>query len=665
MNYPKMKTIDGTYSMANHILKDPYLLLEDAKCEETLKWVKEENEWTDAWFKNHLNDEVEALKEKYRSLKNDVDYGSLIQRKEGIYATRHNSDGTNTLVCLDKQMNEIQEIHPNVSDTMTLFSINPSLNGEFVLLRGLKDKAGRPSVIVMDKEAKHEIATFDGIFYSLWDKTGTKVIYSDAEVDHQKGCNINSIRVFDCITHKTETIYSTDENAVLIQLEQSQDGNWILAGIMKDYSNILYLAIENETWEITSLNTVAKPLSYGGTLQNEHYFISWDQAPFGKVVAIQCDGKKERIVVEESDCMLETITFCQNELIIQAMKDAHSVLACKTLDEELEWISLPSEYGALSIQSADYNAKNEADCLYFSFESFIEAPQLCKLKNKQLVKVYPKENQIQNNSELEVIQKKITVRDGQVVPCYLVYKKGLKMDGSTPSLMYAYGGYNVAELPNYKNPFVGLNIVDWVKQGGLYVHINIRGGNEYGTKWHEQGMLNHKKNCFYDFIDVASTLQKEGYTSPERTGICGGSNGGLLMCALVTMRPDLWECVIASVPHTDMLRFCFDDRGPMYITEYGNPQQEEMFDYMLSYSPYHNVKETDYPAMIIQTGECDNNVPPYHGKKMAALMQQKNTSDNPILLRVLEKGSHDRGKGEAYIQTISEMQAFLKKMLFK
>ena len=136
------------------------------------------------------------------------------------------------------------------------------------------------------------------------------------------------------------------------------------------------------------------------------------------------------------------------------------------------------------------------------------------------------------------------------------------------------------------------------------------------------------------------------------------------MMALTTMRPDLWGCVIASVPHTDMLRFCLDDRGPMYITEYGNPQDEAMFEYMKSYSPYHNVKAVNYPAMIIQTGECDNNVPPYHGKKMAARLQEWNTSENPILLRVLEKGSHDRGKGEAYIQTISEMQAFLKKHLF-
>jgi len=345
-----------------------------------------------------------------------------------------------------------------------------------------------------------------------------------------------------------------------------------------------------------------------------------------------------------------------------AMQDAHSLLGIANLDGTgLTWLNLPAEYCSLSLENADARMKHEGKTLYFSFESFTDEPQLLKLENHKLVKI----NEVdEKNQGISVIQKKIEVRDGTLVPCYLVYKEGMKLDGSNPSLMYAYGGYNIAMLPGYENKFVGMSIVDWVSEGGLYVHINIRGGNEYGTKWHEEGMLKNKKNCFNDFIDVAEALQKEGWTSPEKTGICGGSNGGLLMTALTTMRPDLWGCVIASVPHTDMLRFCLDDRGPMYITEYGNPQDESMFEYMKSYSPYHNVKAVNYPAMIIQTGECDNNVPPYHGKKMAARLQELNGSDNPILLRVLAKGSHDRGKGEAYIQTISEMQAFLKKHLF-
>ena len=157
-----------------------------------------------------------------------------------------------------------------------------------------------------------------------------------------------------------------------------------------------------------------------------------------------------------------------------------------------------------------------------------------------------------------------------------------------------------------------------------------------------------------------------GWTKPGRITISGASNGGLLMSTLVTMRPDLWGCVIDSVPHTDMIHFSEDDRGPMYVTEYGNPRDsKEMFEYLLSYSPYHNVKPVEYPWVYVQTGELDNNVPPYHGKKFAARMQAENRSDNPILLRVLAEGSHDRGKGEVYWRTIAEMQLFMKHALNK
>lgn len=163
---------------------------------------------------------------------------------------------------------------------------------------------------------------------------------------------------------------------------------------------------------------------------------------------------------------------------------------------------------------------------------------------------------------------------------------------------------------------------------------------------------------------MTEKLIEDGLTKPEKIVISGWSNGGLLMSALTTMRPDLFGCVIDCVPHTDIIGFAEDDRGPMYITEYGNPRESrEMFEYLLSYSPYHNVREEKYPAVYIQTGECDNNVPPYHGKKFAVKLQELNQSNNPVLLRVLEKGSHDRGAGEEYWKTISEMQLFAEKAI--
>ena len=302
-------------------------------------------------------------------------------------------------------------------------------------------------------------------------------------------------------------------------------------------------------------------------------------------------------------------------------------------------------------------AIRKSDSLILEFESFVHSPMLLKLTGDQLTVLY--QPNPKTAEDIEVRQIFTEAPDGERIPAFVVMPKGLEKTGCTPTLMYGYGGYNNAILPSYNNPFVDLDIVDWVSQGRIYVSINLRGGSEYGTRWHEGGSLANKKNCFTDFIATAERIQQEGWTCPAKTAICGGSNGGLLMCALLTMRPDLWGCVIASVPHTDMIRFRNDDRGPMYITEYGDPMDPALFPLMLSYSPYHNIQPVAYPATYIQTGECDNNVPPYHGKKMAAKLQENNQSDHPVLLRVLALGSHDRGKGEAHLKTIAEMQSYI------
>lgn len=280
------------------------------------------------------------------------------------------------------------------------------------------------------------------------------------------------------------------------------------------------------------------------------------------------------------------------------------------------------------------------------------------MESEQITPVYSVQDK--PSVEVEVQRRFVTARDGQRILAFLVYPKGKQPDQQTPTLMYGYGGYSASQLPWYNNPFVGMDIPDWLEKGGLYVHCILRGGEEYGAKWHEAGCGLNKKNVFYDFIDIAKAVIADGWTTSEHIAICGGSNGGLLTTALLTMEPSLWRCVIASVPHTDMLHFCCDDRGPMYVTEYGDPREEEFFEYMKSYSPYHNIHQgAAYPFVYVQTGEQDNNVPPYHGKKFAAALQQATTGET-VLLRVLPYGSHDRGAGEYFYKTCAEMHLFIE-----
>ena len=325
-------------------------------------------------------------------------------------------------------------------------------------------------------------------------------------------------------------------------------------------------------------------------------------------------------------------------------------------DGETE-IPLPAKFGTLSLSG------RTEDAAYFTFESFAFPPVLLRFDGERM------EIAMRSSDESypDVVVEQLfapSESDGKMIPYFMVRRKDVKPDGQTPTWIYGYGGYNIPALPWATDKVGGLDIARWAMQGGIYVMATLRGGSEYGTGWHEEGMMFHKKNCYGDFFGVTQKLIADGWTNPKKIVICGCSNGGLLVSTLVTMRPELFGCVIDSVPHTDMIHFTEDARGPMYITEYGNPREsKEMFEYILSYSPYHNVKQTSYPSVYIQTGECDNNVPPYHGKKFAARMQECNRSENPVLLRVLAKGSHDRGSGEAYWQTIAEAQLFVKKAL--
>ena len=269
------------------------------------------------------------------------------------------------------------------------------------------------------------------------------------------------------------------------------------------------------------------------------------------------------------------------------------------------------------------------------------------------------EHSLQRDIVVERID--VPARDGATLSAYLVRRRDVHSTGEIPTLFYGYGGYNNVLAPDFTNKFIGLDVSDWAMRRGLYVHCILRGGGERGPQWHEAGMLANKPNVFHDFIDIVAHVQKLGWTSPEHSALCGGSNGGLLVTAALTQAPDLVRCVVASVPHTDMLRFVHDDRGPMYITEYGDPRNTALFETMRDYSPYHNVEPgRTYPALLVQTGELDNNVPPYHGKKFAARMQSEASSKNPVLLRVLARGAHDRGEGGIYYATVAEMQCFIE-----
>lgn len=247
-------------------------------------------------------------------------------------------------------------------------------------------------------------------------------------------------------------------------------------------------------------------------------------------------------------------------------------------------------------------------------------------------------------------------KDGTKIPMFITHKKGLKLEGKNPTYLYGYGGFNVSLTPSFS-----ISNIVWMEQGGIYAVPNLRGGGEYGEEWHQAGMKLNKQTVFDDFIAAAEWLIKNNYTSPQKLAIGGGSNGGLLVGACMTQRPDLFKAVLLSVGVLDMLRFNQFTIGWAWCPEYGSPENEAEFKVLYAYSPLHNVKpQTVYPATLIITADHDDRVVPAHSFKFAAALQTAHQGNNPILIRIETKAGHGAGKPTTkMIEEIADKWAFL------
>jgi prolyl oligopeptidase len=294
---------------------------------------------------------------------------------------------------------------------------------------------------------------------------------------------------------------------------------------------------------------------------------------------------------------------------------------------------------------------------FYSFESFIAPPTIYRLDTltgKREVFAQPKVPF--DSSQYDLKQVFFTSKDGTKVPMFIAGKKGLKQDGTERLLMTAYGGFNLSQLPEWSP-----RAAWWLKEGGWFAMPNLRGGGEYGERWHEQGMFEKKQNVFDDFYAAAEYLIANKYTSPQHFAIYGGSNGGLLMGAAITQKPELFSAVDCAYPLLDMLRYQKFEQGAHWMTEYGSADKEDQFQYLLKYSPYQNVKaDTAYPAVLFFTGASDTRVDPLHARKMTALLQADSTSGRTVLLHYSVSGGHSAGVGvQQKIQDATDQLTFL------
>lgn len=365
------------------------------------------------------------------------------------------------------------------------------------------------------------------------------------------------------------------------------------------------------------------------------------QAPRGRILATELDklGREHwKEIIPQGDGVLDSFVIVGGKIVAHYLQNAHSKVRVYERSGELyDEIRLP---GIGTIRGLSGRA--DAGTLYFSFESFAYPPAVCTydVKSREMKIV---EQTAVNVDFSQFVTQQLWTRseDGARVPLFVIHRKDIRLNGDNPTVLFGYGGFEISLTPVYSP-----QLFVWLNRGGVYAVANLRGGGEFGAEWHQAGRLDRKQNVFNDFYAAAEKLIRDGYTRPERLGCYGGSNGGLLIGAAITQRPDLWRAAHSAVPLLDMIRYHKLSIARLWIPEYGSAEDADQFRALLAYSPYHNVKPgTCYPATLLSTAESDTRVDPMHARKMAALLQSaQGCDDRPILLRVETKAGHGAGK---------------------
>ena len=446
----------------------------------------------------------------------------------------------------------------------------------------------------------------------------------------------------------------------------SDDARWLTIGYWTGTAGLDLWVADLTRWMRTGdLNLVPAAIGKTGRIGGAHYdgdrlYIqhSFD-APNGTVSAIDLNNPGfenwKPVVPHDDSLVIEGVNFARGIIAVNYLEAAKTKIALYDYNgKSLGDLKLPG-IGSAGLAVAD--DRTEA---FLSFSSYNMPRSIYKidLANNDS-ELWARPDVPVDPSNIEVKQVWYDSKDGTPVSMFIVHKKGLKLDGNNPTILYGYGGFNSSQTPYFSS-----TMFPWYENGGVYAVANLRGGGEYGNAWHEAGMLEHKQNVFDDFIAAGEWLIENGYTNTKQLGIAGGSNGGLLTGAVMVQRPDLFSAVITSVPLLDMLRYQDFLMARYWVPEYGTAENASQYEFLKKYSPYQNVKPgTKYPAVLFTAGENDKRVHPLHARKMAALVQASTASDpdaEPVMLWVDREGGHGQGKPlHLRIRDVADQRIFM------
>jgi prolyl oligopeptidase len=660
VNYPETKTIDHTDNYFDSIVPDPYRWLEDDRSTETGEWVKSQNEVSFDYL-NKIPFRG-AIRERLAKLWDYEKYSAPF--KEGDYTYFYKNDGLQNQYVLYRQKGEnTPEVFLNPNDfstdgTTSLAGIDFSLDGTRAAYQISEGGSDWRKVIVLDAMSKNmlEDTLLDVKFSGLAWKGSEGFYYSSYDKPKEGSALSGKTQYHKLFYHTLGTPQSAD---LLVFGGEKTPRRYIGAFVTEDQQYLVITAAVstsgNELYIKSLKNSNAPIVNVINHFDKEHqvvhsegdwiYIYTTLQAPNGRLVKVKASNPAPEnwtdVISERKEPL--SISTGGGYFFASYLKDALSLVEQVDLNGKVvRTISLPGKGTA-----SGFSGKWKDPVLYFTFTSYTQPATIYSLDVKSGKSSIYKESKVDfNPADFESKQIFYTSKDGTKVPLIITYKKGLVLNGKNPTLLYGYGGFNISLTPGFSTS----NIV-WMENGGVYAVANLRGGGEYGEDWHVQGTKMRKQNVFDDFIAAAEYLIKEKYTAKEYLAISGGSNGGLLVGAAMTQRPDLFKVALPAVGVLDMLRYHQFTAGAGWAFDYGTAQDSpEMFNYLKGYSPYHNLKEgVTYPATLVTTADHDDRVVPAHSFKFAARLQKAHKGDSPVLIRIETNAGHGAGKPTAKI----------------
>ncbi|NUL81934.1 MAG: S9 family peptidase [Armatimonadetes bacterium] len=619
------------------VIEDPYRWLEEQNAPETRNWLAEQDRYLHSIL-DPLAGKAQLLKRLEELARYDA-FSVPTQRGDRLFYSRRNANEELTRYCMTigrGREKTLLDPHPLSPGLTTTYTVHDYSNDGQKLLFGVRDGgADEVDVRLLNIDDLREqpalpAARYLGVSLSHDNKT---IYFARREGD------LHNVYACDIGGRERKIFEHSYGKETGLSCGLSEDGRWLVISAWTGWSQTdihLYDTATGKTIPVV----VGEKATFSPQIIGDHVFILTDQRAPNRAIyrAPISDPRRAnwRRIIDESDQPIQSMDLSAGWIWLEYMKDVTSRVVRFDPDGKPSGeLKLPG-IGSASGISGRWNDP----CAYFTFTTFSAPPSIYRVDRKSLNPSIWKRPNVKRLPAMESKQVWYRSKDGTRVPMFIVHKKGLKPNGDSMTILEGYGGFNSSQMPFYAG-----SLALWCELGGVYALPSLRGGGEFGEAWHKAGMLDKKQNTFDDFIAAGEWLVENRYTKPSRLSIRGGSNGGLLVGAALTQRPDLFRAVVCTVPLLDMLRYHLFLVGRYWVPEYGSAEDPEQFKYIRAYSPYHNVKKgAHYPAVIFITGDLDTRVDPLHARKMTAMLQWASASGRPIVLHYDLKSGHSGGR---------------------